>query len=158
MKEVKITIPNNCELVKEGDSYVIKKKKNTPPRSWKEFCKNYRIANGEAFIDIEGVINIYKDSEVRAVSDKILCTSKAEAEAFLALMQLRQLRKAWEEDFKQKESHGCAILVHDLKSDSVVVHYGLNWASSPLFFSSTAIANDFLSCFKDLCETAKILL
>lgn len=96
MKEVKTTIPNNCELVKEGDSYVVKEKKNNPPRSWEEFCENYPINNEEFFI-MGGNNNISSICEGRrsASNDKNLCINKEEAEAFLALMQLRQLRKAW---------------------------------------------------------------
>lgn len=157
MKEIKITIPDNCELVKEGDSYVVKeKKKNNPPRSWKEFCKNYRIEKGEAFIDIEGVINMYKESEVRAVSDKILCTNKEEAEAFLALMQLRQLRKAWVGDFEESPGNDYWGIYMDISEDLLVGKY---WHSHhPLSFPSEKVAEDFFSCFRDLCETAKILL
>ena len=33
MKEVKIQIPDNCELIKDGDNYVVREKQN-PPRSW----------------------------------------------------------------------------------------------------------------------------
>lgn len=49
MKDVKITIPDNCELVKQGDSYIVKEKKNNPPRSWGEFCMNYPIDSEEFF-------------------------------------------------------------------------------------------------------------
>ena len=34
MKQVIITIPDNCELVKDGDSYVVKEMKQNPPRRW----------------------------------------------------------------------------------------------------------------------------
>ena len=40
MKEVTITIPDNCDLVKEGNTYVIKEKV-TKPQSWEEFCENF---------------------------------------------------------------------------------------------------------------------
>lgn len=156
MKETKIIIPDNCELVKEGDAYVVKEKKNNPPRSWEEFVKNYRIEKGEAFIDIEGVINIYKESEVRAVSDKILCTSKAEAEAFLALMQLRQLRKAWVGDFEESPGNDYWSIYIDISKGLFVGKYWCLHRS--LSFPSEEMAKDFLSCFRGLCETAKILL
>ena len=41
--EVKINIPDNCELVKEGNTYIVKEKQKTFPKSWEEFCENYRI-------------------------------------------------------------------------------------------------------------------
>ena len=32
--EVKIQIPDNCELIKDGNTYIVKEKKQGPPRSW----------------------------------------------------------------------------------------------------------------------------
>lgn len=156
MKEVKITIPDNCELVKEGDAYVVKEKKN-PPRSWDEFVKNYRIEKGEAFVDIEGVINVYTEGEVREDSDKIVCTSKEEAEAFLALMQLRQLRKAWVGDFVENPNNGYWVICYKVIDNSVSIGAFCKVRMS-MSFPTEEMAEDFLSCFRDLCETAKILL
>lgn len=70
--------------------------KQTPPRSWKEFCERYPKSSGEAYTDSISIIGTYKDSHVDRdiYSDRNICVSSKEAEAFLALMQLRQLRKA----------------------------------------------------------------
>lgn len=96
MNEVKIQIPNNCELIKNGDTYIVKKKKQEPPRSWKEFCKRYPKQMGETYISSVSNIESYHGSVQRDKNaDKNICVSEEEAEAFLALMQLRQLRKAW---------------------------------------------------------------
>lgn len=100
MKEVKIQIPGNCELVKDGDSYVVREKKQNPPRSWEEFCERYPVREGEMYIDSHSSISSWPQSDKRhEISGKNWCTSKDEAEAFLALMQLRQLRKAWVGDW-----------------------------------------------------------
>ena len=56
MKEVKIQIPDNCELVKDGDNYVVREMQN-PPRSWEEFCEKYPLTDKEAFIDSFSNIN-----------------------------------------------------------------------------------------------------
>lgn len=158
--EVKIQIPDNCELIKDGDIYVVKEKKNDKPRSWEEFCKNYPIQKGESIIDINSKIASFKGEVFRSPdSDRYICTSKEEAEAFLALMQLRQLRKAWVGDWEQPKSGTCiAAIAYNVNDKRVAVETGNYWSNMTLSFPTKEMAEDFLSCFRDLCEKAKILL
>lgn len=160
MKEVKIQIPDNCELIKDRDSYVVKEKKQNPPRSWEEFCERYPITNKEVFIDSYSNIKpSYLPEERKICSKKNWCTSKEEAEAFLALMQLRQLRKAWVGDWEQPSSREyIAAIAYNINNKEVAVETGNYWSNMSLSFPTKEMAEDFLSCFKDLCETAKILL
>ena len=158
MKEVKIKIPDNCELVKDGDNYVIKEMKQNPPRSWEEFCERCPKKMGEAFISSTSEIFVYDLPSIRADKrDKNVCSSKEEAEAFLALMQLRQLRKAWVGDWEPypfKSYSAISTIVNDGK----IVVWEFNNTLKPISFPTKEMAEDFLSCFKDLCETAKMLL
>ena len=156
MKEVKITIPDNCELVKDGNSYVVREMQN-PPRSWEEFCEKYPLTDKEVFIDSYSNIKPPCEyGERKALSGKNGCISLKEAEAFLALMQLRQLRKAWVRDWEPVEdSFYWGVYKHITMG--VMVDSFLTW-NPALTFPTKEIAEDFLSCFKDLCETAKILL
>lgn len=88
--------------------------------------------------------------------DRNLCTSKEEAEAFLALMQLRQLRKAWIGDWKPNTydvNYGIFATVTNIVQ---IGHY--DNIRKNLTFPTKEMAEDFLECFKDLCETAKMLL
>ena len=158
MKEVKIKIPDNCELVKDGDSYVVREKKQNPPRSWEEFCERCPKKTGEAFIISTSEIFVYDLPSIRDEKrDKNICSSKEEAEAFLALMQLRQLRKAWVGDWEHTKYNGddYAYIVN-IKNKLGVGH--LVSTNSILTFPTEEMAKDFLICFGDLCETAKILL
>lgn len=101
--EVKIQILDNCELIKDGDTYIVKEKKNDKPKSWEEFCEMNLIKVGEAFIDYTDDCNQITEASFcvgKERKDKCWCTSKQEAKAFLALMQLRQLRKAWIGDWE----------------------------------------------------------
>ena len=157
MNEVKIQIPDNCELIKDGDTYIVKEKKQKPPRSWEEFCKNYPLKRGEAYIDLNSGIDVANYKCSRNVSEsKNWCTSKEEAEAFLALMQLRQLRKAWVGDWKPTEK-GTAYGIISRKDGSIGTGF-YDLIQRNLLFPTQEMAEDFLNCFKDLCETAKILL
>lgn len=157
--EVKIQIPDNCELIKDGDTYIVKEKKQIPPKSWKEFCERYPKQNGEAFIDGMSYIETYStDCQRRPRMDKNVCTSKEEAEAFLALMQLRQLRKAWVGDWEQPIAKPIGVIHYFLpehKPKAVIGSYNIN---RHLSFPTLEMAKEFLKCFEDLCETAKILL
>lgn len=132
--------------------------KQIPPRSWEEFCERYPIKKGESYIATSGnIYSVYYDCKERY--SKSWCTSKKEAEAFLALMQLRQLRKAWIGDWEQPNSHFIIhVIKYDLNTNRVRVTGGNFWGSCILSFPTKHMAEDFLDCFKDLCETAKNLL
>ena len=156
MNEVKIQIPDNCELIKDGDTYVVKEKKQNPPRSWEEFCKKYPLKQGEAYIDPNSRIDVADYKCSRNISDsKNWCASKEEAEAFLALMQLRQLRKAWVGDWEPSGYFYCAI-VYDIKEGLKIVF--CEKVNKSLSFPTKEMTEDFLYYFRNLCETAKILL
>ena len=153
--EVKIQIPDNCELIKDGDTYVVKEKKQTPPKSWEEFCERYPIQKGEAYIDTNSGIDVANYKCSRNVSEsRNWCTSKEEAKAFLALMQLRQLRKAWVGDCV-----GFNDAFYSIYADrGVLLEVSKFAVARVLSFPTKEMAKDFLDCFRDLCETAKILL
>lgn len=158
MKEVKITIPDNCELVKKGDSYIIKEK-SSYPKTWEEFCKQNPHSYDECYIAYDSKL-ICKpfDFERNPNTDKMWCVSKEEAEAFLALMQLRQLRKAWVGDWKQNKGGFAARIHYSIPEDKVIIVYDHYWVNVLLSFPTKEMAEEFLECFRDLCEQAKILL
>ena len=157
MNEVKIQIPDNCELIKDGDTYIVKEKKQAPPRSWKEFCERYPVKKGEAYIDLNSIIDVANYGCSRNIStSKNWCTSKEEAEAFLALMQLRQLRKAWVKDWKFIEAK-IAYGILCAKDGSLEIAF-YNLVQKSLLFPTRKMAEEFLNCFRNLCETAKPLL
>ena len=160
MNEVKIQIPDNCELIKDGDTYIVREKKQGPPRSWEEFCENYPVKKGESYIInlTDSTYIVPEDCRGRRLS-KTWCISKEEAKAFLALMQLWQLRKAWVGDWEQPSSRICiAAIAYNINNTEVVVEASNYWSNMILSFPTKEMAEDFLSCFRDLCETAKILL
>ena len=156
--EVKIQIPDNCELIKNGDTYIVKEKRNDKPRTWEEFCKNNPITSKEYFMDEDSLIYQCNSCSRNAEEDKNCCTSEEEAEAFLALMQLRQLRKAWVGDWEYVYGETLGYITYSLRQKQIIVDYGWDWRNPVLSFPTKEMAEYFLNCFKDLCETAKILL
>ena len=131
------------------------------PKTWEEFCKRNPITPGkEAFINTASSVMVYEGYRItRLVSDdRNLCISKQEAEAFIALMQLRQLRKCyvgdWEPDWSDCRSSKFSITcIEGVLSifDTVTVHRSMSFPNSKL-------AKQFFNNFKDLLEIAKPLL
>ena len=160
MKEVKIQIPDNCELVKDGDSYVVREKKQNPPRSWEEFCERYPVQNGECFITPRSNISSkedYKcDSNRHSIEGRNWCVSMEETQAFLALIQLRQLRKAWVGDWEPIKGETYWGIFNNIAAGICANPFAMS--NTAMSFTTKEMAEDFLSCFRDLCETAKILL
>ena len=138
-------------------------KQNELPKTWEEFCERNPIKRGECWIEcfngkilglahttIEGK---YRDPQM----DKNMCTSMHEAEAVLALMQLRQLRKCyignWEPDWNCDSTKFCIIV--DANRIRITDQY---FCQKSLSFPTLNLANQFLTNFKDLLEIAKPLL
>lgn len=129
------------------------------PKTWEEFCKINPIKMGECLMGSFSNIHITEAvGESRdADEDRNYYTSKQEAEAFLALMQLRQLRKAyvknWEPIWNCTRDNYCIIVCQQklvIRERSVVSHV--------LSFPTYELAEQFFNNFKDLLEIAKPLL
>ena len=158
-KELKIQIPEGYEIDKENSSFekiVFKKKENTKPRSWEEYCKNN---------EYKEVWYVNEDSNIgwchlmyRPISkDKNTLPTKELAEAFLAMMQLMSLRQAWigdwEPDWSNADKKWCIVF----EECELNVEYFYS-TSYPLFFQTEEMATDFMNTFKDLLEIAKPLI
>jgi hypothetical protein len=134
-------------------------KQNELPKTWEEFCIKCHLKEDEVYIgSTSELINVEESLGRRfrlCGEDRNVCTSKYEAEAFLALMQLRQLRKAyvkdWEPDYKQ-QYYGIIFNVNGLD----ILPYTLVHKS--ISFPTHELAKQFLTNFKDLLEIAKSLL
>ena len=157
-KELKITIPENHEIdwqeSAKQEKIVFKKKEVNKPRSWEEYCKNFKgqyyyIQDNRDNIATSFIPNGY--GLVSAYKNYI--PSKELAEAFLAMMQLMSLRQAWIGDWNSNLL-GYDIML-DVKRDIMVSHDIYHRA---LTFPMREIAVDFMNCFRDLLEIAKPLL
>jgi hypothetical protein len=135
------------------------KQQNVLPKTWEEFCKKNPIKPGECLINsASGICVTNCPEDVRdTIIDKNYCVSKQDAEAFLALMQLRQLRKAyvkdWEPDWSKPINKYC-IAPHDCRFE--ISLYG--HVSRALSFPTHELAIQFLTNFRNLLEIAKPLL
>lgn len=135
-------------------------KQNELPKTWEEFCERNPVTPNEYRIETvySRYCNGFKDRKRDINNDKNVCVSLQEAKAFTALMQLRQLRKAyvknWKPDWMNNTQSKYCI---DLNSDffNIECWYHMN---SPLSFPTYKLAEQFFNNFKDLLEIARPLL
>lgn len=135
-------------------------KQNEFPKTWEEFCDKYPVSNNEVVLSHNSVILTFDElpntfTERDPDVDRNFCTSLKEAEAFLALMQLRQLRKAYVKDWEPDLTKACFGIVsskHGINVSALCTVY------RNLSFPTYDLATQFLTNFKDLLEIAKPLL
>lgn len=159
-KELKIVAPEGYELDKENSTLeriVFKKKFEGKPRSWEEFCKR-GFTGEEGCITYSGAAKtIHEIGHSRSSCNTGYVDSVQEAEAFVALMQLRQLRKAWIGDWEPDWRDGSFKYIIGNEYDYIKICTAvLN--SGPISFPTIEMAEEFMECFKDLLEQAKMLL
>lgn len=134
-------------------------KQNDLPKTWEEFCERYNIMRGESYINIDSSVSELDTYKRNSIQDRNLCTSREEGEAFIALMQLRQLRKAyvkdWEPNWNDTKQYKANIMYD---GTNFIIAYFKDLCSSPLSFPTYELAKQFLNNFKDLLEIAKLLL
>ena len=152
---IEIKVPEGFEAKYNPEENKIELvKKDSKPRTWKEYCKN--TSGRKYFISIGGYI---ATSDTGSIPEgcRHFISSEEEANAFLALMQLRLLRKAWvgdwEPDYSETEETW-----HVRVWKNYIIEVVRNMASRPLSFPTEEMAKEFAECFKDLIGQAKILL
>ena len=152
-KELKIDIPEGYEIDKENSTFerIVFKKKHTYPKSWKEFCENNLIHN-EYYINVSSVIIELNFNRRIIETDRNLCKTKEEAEAFLALMQLKRLWHEYVDNYSEKvEDYYYIKCFGSANGNEFSVLPSVSSISRDLFkFPSKKLAEEFLNNFKDL--------
>lgn len=128
------------------------------PKTWEEFCSNYKVQNGEYYIGPDSVIRQAPLNNFRLpCGDSNILPNKQAAEAHLALMQLHQLRdcyrQGWKPDWEKKETKWCI----DKRKIYPIITSSFSY-SSFLSFQSKEIAELFLDNFRGLIEEAGDLI
>ncbi len=127
---------------------------NKKPMSWKEYCAQNPLKEGECYIDdVCCILDVATLGKQRNVDMDANIMSKDLCEAFLAYMKLIQLRNAWVKDY-DKISCYCKIAPENdgiMRKSCDYFMYGLS-------FPTPSMADEFIETFKDLLEVAKPLL
>lgn len=159
--EIEIEVPDGHKAVYNEDTQrviiiKVEKPKVELPKSWEEFCKNNPVKKNECFI-FEGKVNKVSTGWERDTKHKDILPSEETAEAFLALMQLIQLRdcyrQGWKPDWTKRNDKYCILHINDGVGIEI-----RNYTSSVLSFQSAEIRDEFRRNFRDLIEQAKELI
>lgn len=158
-KEVKIIIPDDCELFQTGVGKWEQRKIGTLPKTWEEFCEMNPIQKGECHIDhFTDIINVIEIRNRDKYLHRTYLPNRKIAEAFIALMQLIQLRNFyngdWEPDWKNEHEKKYVILVCRDKVET----YRTETANKVLAFKTEGLRDQFLKNFLDLIIIAKPLI
>ena len=125
------------------------------PKTWEEFCNNYKVQKEACFIDSDSDIVVVSSGTRLIDSDQNLLPNKQAAEAHLALMQLHQLRdcyrQGWEPNWSDGEDKYCIVRSYNDTNHLVAAYKG---AKVFLSFQSADIARLFLKNFRGLIEGA----
>lgn len=158
-KELKIIPPEGYEIDKTNSTLerIIFKKKDNKPRSWNEYACNFDALGKCYFSGIDGNLIQINGYFLSDSQKKNVYNTKEEAKAFQALMQLRQLHKvwvgSWEPDWEVNNFKYVIVVINS----NIRVSGNVN-ISRCLSFPDREMAEEFMECFKDLLEQAKILL
>lgn len=142
----------------DAENLELRKKDRKLPKSWKEFCEMFPVKDGECYIDKGSDIVEYKIVDLRnTMSDRNILPDLATAEAVRVLMQLIQLRDCyngdWVPDWTNKE---LKFVIH-LEGGKVKKFDWYRTASSPLYFKTMELRDEFLRNFRPLIEKLKPL-
>ena len=159
-KELKITIPEGYEIDKEKSTFekIVFKKKDTKPRSWKEYLELSTGFDG-AGIDCNcgGVQTTGLHHRGKAIVPTHL------AQPFIAMMQLMSLRQAWignwEPDWNEPDwNYETRVKWNIICLQNQVCLCDTPIKSRVLSFPTKEMAIDFMNCFRVLLEIAKPLI
>ena len=162
-KELKIQIPEGYEIDKDNSTFekIVFKKKNTKPRSWKEYYEQ-QIANKKHgyYIDDEDCssVSVVWNELAEVNKWKNVLPSEELAEAFLAMMQLMSLRQAWIGDWEPDWKDETRVKFIIICLENQVLFQNTYITSRGLSFPTSEMAEDFMNTFKDLLEIAKPLI
>lgn len=167
-KETKITAPEGCEIEKvelvDGVAVVtFREKERKLPKTWEEFCEMFPDYSGEYFIVPDNdekidQIEVMCEGEKRTNRNAELLPDRATAEAVLALCQLIQLRNCyngdWVPDWTDEEEEKYTI--EFMRATTIVDRHEI-YSTSPLYFKSKELRDEFLRNFRPLIEKLKPL-
>jgi hypothetical protein len=159
MKELKIEVPEGYENDKGKSTFekiIFKKIKVELPKTWEEFCNQNSVGTEYIITEFSDIANT-DISKRDYTNDKNLLSTKEDAEAHLALIQLHRLRdvyrQGWVPDWNDGTGKYCILFNPD---NLDIVTY--TRAPHFLSFQSREIAEEFIKNFKDLIEKVKVLI
>lgn len=154
---IEIEVPEGYKAVYNKDTQKVEIVKVNLPKSWEEFCDMFPKNTREYFIN-EGSCMTGCSKERRHINiDKKVLPNIETAEAFLALMQLIQLRDCYWQGWKPNWKKACEKYCIYYENDNISPFNNI-YNSRVLSFQSEEIRDEFLKNFSELIEKAKELI
>lgn len=155
--EFEIDVPDGKKAVWKDGKVVFEDIKPPLPKTWKEFCKQNKVKNGEYFLNGDSGILAAGKGERYQNADRNILPSKQAAEQHLALMQLHQLRDCYRQGWipdcmDNSKKWYIANFRNKLYTDSIFNYKAF------LSFQTREIAEEFLNNFKSLIKQADDLI
>ena len=155
---IEIEVPEGKKAIWKDNKVVFEDIKPQLPKTWDEFCENYKLNKGEFFIGSGSEIckNFYDNNRDKD-SDANVLPSKQAAEAHLALMQLHLLRDCYREGWLPDGlSSIYGIEMYYDPSNGVVKFRVIKYYSISKFlsFQTEERAKEFLNNFRNFIEKA----
>lgn len=153
MKQITITVPDNCELKQDGNTYTIveKEKKLT----YKDIAKELFLNNDAYYIDNIGEIKKAESYPFNINN----CTSKKQAEKLLAINKLMNVAKylndGWQPDWNDKEEGKHYISLEHVNNSLSIDCTGL-FQENNIYFKSEELAQQAIEILGE--ETIKLAL
>lgn len=155
---IEIEVPDGYKAVYKEDTQKIEIIEVILPKTWEEFCERNLTQDNECFINTFSEIKMCVGGDKRYIDrDKNFLPNKATAEAFLALMQLIQLRDCYRQGWKPDWSDNNNKYTIDYYENKICYNLYQN-TSKILSFKSEDTRNIFCKNFRDLIEKAKELI
>lgn len=162
---IKLSLEKAKEFYKKGgefkdlalSAFSEKELKEALPKTWEEFCSTHGIKIGEYYININSEIMPLNHiaSRHNETGINIFCDKQAE-EAHLALNKLHKLRDCYRQGWLPKSGIDNTFIQRYIDGDLTILTDKA--FSHFLSFQNEDIANEFLSNFKDLIDTAGDLI
>lgn len=147
-KELKIEIPQGYEIDKQKSTFekIVFKKIPENPKTWDEYCKLTKGSHSNYTNSTTNMVD--KDRFTGAYNE---FTTKEQAEQFIALGKLLQLRDYWVRGYKEFKY---TILV--TRDRNILVYNWSEYCTYPhiLTFPTEKMAEEFKECFSDLIKKA----
>ena len=154
---IEIEVPDGKKAVWKDGKVVFEDLKPNLPKTWEEFCNNYKIQEEECYINIDAEIEKAVLSRNRLIyGDSNVLPNKQAAEAHLALIKLHQLRDCYRQGWIPTLNTTSFGIIRRVEGDLEVEKF--IFSSKFLSFQYAKMAKDFLNNFRDLIEQAGDLI
>ena len=153
--------PEGYEIDREQSTFeriVFVEKKPELPKTWVDFCKNYKVKPGESRVEEAGIYTYTTEHPRYQSVEKHLLPSEELAKAMIALCQLIQLRDCYNAGW-QPDWDNSGELKYCIEPNRYTVVTRIHYIMSKVLnFKSKELRDKFLENFRHLIEVARPLL